>query len=656
MTIADQPDRPDAVVLPAAADRTGAEERRGLVANALLGDGSFLVTLSERGELLQLMWPHLDHDPHLGELRLAALPRDGEEGLAWLDTPEVATQQRLEDGADILETRLSTADLEVVVTDAVATDRPVLVRQVRGLAGRLGIYVRPELAGTVQAGGAYVDPTTEVLVLHRRDRVLAIGLDVPVVAGVAERARGASAASQLADGTLAGGGIAHGEVDGALATEEPHAEVTIAIAVSDDRTRAIEHVRVALESGAEAVQRSRREADAAELAHVTPILVEGAGAALDRRSQLVFARVTDATTGGVLAGPEVDPWFERSGGYGFVWPRDLAFILLAEYASGRRDLAADALRWLVRAQDHDGLWLQRSWTDGRLAPSWGTQLDETGAVLLAFDLAWEHLADGELDAELWPAMVRGADALVATLDPSTGLPAPSMDLWEERVGVHAFTAATTFAGLRAAASMAQRHEPGRAGAWEAAAARVRAGIDAHLWSEEHGRYLRSIDVARGDADGAPTPSCYDILDHPAAPVPSVTPVDTVVDVSLLGLAYPFGVVSAADPRMAATIAAVEERLTTPDGGLLRYEGDPYRGGNPWVLARLWSGLAQRGADDTRPADGVDYALAAATSTLLLPEQVDAETGAPAWVVPLTWSHAMYTLAVRPDPRGLPSAG
>ena len=107
--------------------------------------------------------------------------------------------------------------------------------------------------------------------------------------------------------------------------------------------------------------------------------------------------------------------------------------------------------------------------------------------------------------------------------------------------------------------------------------------------------------------------------------------------------------------MAATIDAVRDRLQTRDGGLLRYEGDDYIGGNPWVLARLWLGLASREPGDATPADGIDYAVQAATSTSLLPEQVDERTGAAVWVVPLTWSHAMYVLACRPDPIGLPSA-
>jgi glucoamylase len=658
-------------------DVPAAAQRRDDVANAILGNGSLLATVSRYGELEQLWWPHLDDAPQLGEIRLGHAVGDEP---VWFDRPAGGVDQRYEDATDLLVT-----DIVGVarITDVVDPDVPVLLRQITGAAGRLVVHARPHLAGTPRAGGAYVDPSSGALVFHRRDHVLAIAVDVPAAAKVADREAAGSTPKVLLGGGLAGG-IVHGEVEGTLVAEQPSATVTVALAFADDRRTAVQRARQALDRGFAAIARARTEADAAVLAKVTaplgaesaplghapaplrhePAAPDDAAAsrggrinevvALDRRSHLVFSCLTDRATGGVLAGPEVDAWFQRSGGYGFVWPRDLAFILLAYLASGRDDLARPALRWLVRSQGEDGLWLQRNWTDGRLAPSWGTQLDETGAVLVAFEQAWATLGDAGLDRELWPAMARGADALVETLDPATGLPAPSMDLWEERVGVHAFTAATACAGLRAAAAMAQRWEPARAQAWRDAAQRIRTGIDEHLWSPAHGRYLRSIDVARGDTDGAPTPVCYDILDHPSSPVASVDPVDEAVDVSLLGLVYPFGVFGADEPRMAATIAAVRTRLATRDGGLRRYEGDTYVGGNPWILARLWLGLTERTPGSPVPADGLDYAIRAATSTSLLPEQIDEVTGAPAWVVPLTWSHAMFVLACRPDPRGLPS--
>lgn len=92
--------------------------------------------------------------------------------------------------------------------------------------------------------------------------------------------------------------------------------------------------------------------------------------------------------------------------------------------------------------------------------------------------------------------------------------------------------------------------------------------------------------------------------------------------------------------------AVEQALRTSDEGVLRYEDDPYVGGNPWVLATLWLGTARRAAGDggAELARALDWTAARQTPTGLLPEQVDESTGAPRWVVPLTWSHAMVLLA------------
>lgn len=628
--------------------------RRDVTPHAVLGDGELLLTLSRRGEVEQLFWPHVDRDPHLGELRLGVL--DGGT-ITWLDDPALTHAQRYDGDADVLVTDAAGDTLgAVTVTDLVATTGPVLVRRVRGLRHPLVVHLRPTLSGTPRAGGAYLHPGTGALVAHRRDRVLAVALDVPATGTLAEVARDPDSVDGVAGGRLRVGGIVHGEVDGALRADAVHDEVTVTVAIATTAEEALGLLADVARRGPDAVEAARRDHDARLLAAAaSPVVDDPAEVALYRRSLLAFGAVSDRATGGVIAAPEQDPDFARSGGYGFVWPRDLAFILLAHLAAGRHDLARPALRWLVDAQPASGIWDQRSWTDGSLGPSWGAQLDETGAVLVAYRSAVAAIDDPDLADELWPSARRAAVALVDALDPVTGLPAPSMDLWEERTGLHAYTAAATCGGLRAAAELADaRGEGDLAARWRAAADRVAAGIDVHLWSEQHGRFVRSIAVARGDAAGDPTPSAYRILDVPASPVPSIEPLDPTLDVSLLGLVYPFGVVAADDPRMRATIAAIRERLTAADGGLLRWDGDPYLGGNPWVLATLWLGLVERPPGVALPADGVAYARRVATTTDLLAEQIDADTGRPAWILPLTWSHAMYVLAVRPDPPALPA--
>jgi glucoamylase len=221
-----------------------------------------------------------------------------------------------------------------------------------------------------------------------------------------------------------------------------------------------------------------------------------------------------------------------------------------------------------------------------------------------------------LDAELWPSARRAAEFLLGTIE-DDGIPCATADLWEEREGRHAFTAAAIHGGLRAAASMARRHAPELAERYENVAEEVREAIERELWSDFHGRYLRSI--------GDPT-----------------------LDVSLLGLAWPFVAVDPAGERMRATVAALEAELGCPAGSLLRYSGDTYAGGNRWVLAALWLGLWHRQIGDAVGHErSLRYAVAAQTGLGLLPEQVG-DDGKPAWVVPLAWSHAMFLLGARPE--------
>jgi glucoamylase len=543
-----------------------------------------LATLSDRARVETLFWPTVDRGSHIGELRLG-IERDGK--LFWLDEEAEAQQSYLQD-TNVLLTRLG--DVEVV--DLVHELEPVLLRRVSG-KGRLVVQCRPELDGSTRLIGASVEANR--VVFYRRDVALAIG------------ALGAEAFSH-------GFGNAEG---GIACTITDHAVVALAFGASS--REAVARLDAALQQDFTELLSSRRRHDAARLdsAAPPPVSAPEGVAPLYRRTLLVLDLLSDRRTGAVIAAPELDPDFEHSGGYGFVWGRDLAFIVLAFLAAGRDDLAGRALRWLPGAQEPEGLWLQRHWTDGTLAPSWCKhQLDETGAILFAYDAAWRALRDKRLDAELWPSARRAAEFLLGTIE-EDGIPCATADLWEEREGRHAFTAAAVYGGLRAAASMARRHEPHLSESYEATAEVVREAIERELWSEFHGRYLRSIG-------------------------------DPVLDVSLLGLAWPFVAVDPAGQRMRATVAALDAELGGVGGGVARYAGDTYAGGNRWVLAALWLGLWRRQAGDAAGLErSLEYAVRAQTALGLLPEQVT-DDGEPVWVVPLAWSHAMLLLAARPE--------
>ncbi len=561
-------------------------------AAAVIGNGSLLATISARGELLHLWWPHPDRGEHLGELRFAL---ELEDELHWLDQEPFEWTQEYVEGSTIVRTTARSPVATVEIDDLVLPDEPVLVRRVTADVPGARVLVKcgPELGGLAGSMGAYVDADTDALVFHRTPYALAVSSARPVEAS--------------SDGFGRVEGTHRSELDG---------RVEIVCAFGETPAGAVSRAAAAQGTSFDEHAEARRRSDAARLASARPPEAEELEP-LYRRSLLVFDTLADAETGAVIAAPELDPDFVHSGGYGFVWPRDLGFLVLAFLSSGRADLAEGALRWLMTAQEDTGVWLQRHWTDGTLAPAWCEhQLDETGTVLFAYEAAWRDLRDEALDSTLWPSARRAADFLLTTLDPD-GVPSVTADLWEEREGRHAYTAAATAAGLDAAASFARRHRPDLEERYAEAATRARASLDRSFWSEEHGRYLRSL--------GDPT-----------------------VDVSLLGLAWPFQAVDPQGERMRATADAVERALGRPGGGLLRYESDTYAGGNPWVLGALWLGLYRRQIGD---ADGhrraLAYAQRVATPLGLLPEQVT-DDGAPAWVVPLAWSHAMLVLAARPE--------
>jgi glucoamylase len=623
--------------------RPGGPDRR--LPAAVLGNGSLLATVSARGAVERLFWPHVDRGQQLGELRLGLFA----EGRAvWLDDEWLVHDQAYVPDASVLETRVRGEGVDLSVQDLVLPAAPVLVRRVRGDGElRLLVYCRPDFEEARHGHAAYVDPRTGALVLYRRDRVLALGVSPAgeATCGRSRRDEDYSAWDDLQDGSLVGHTVAHRATAGGLAATGSD-EVTLACAFGSTPDEAVARMREALARGFDDALAERVAYDAERVAAARPA---EAAAGLYRRSLLVMDTLADRQTGAVIAAPEMDPTFESSGGYGFVWGRDLAYTTLALLAAGRGDEAAGALRWLARVQAPEGLWLQRYCSDGLLGPSWGLhQIDETGAILFAYEAAYAELADHALDRELWPSARRAAEFLASFLDPVSGLPLPSVDLWEQDDGEHSYSAAAVSAGLRAAARMARRHDPAASRRYEQTGARVAAAIDEHLWSDEHGRYLRSRWVARREGPAALPEQFARKLPYPNRTAWGAVDRDERVDVSLLGLAWPFGVVDPASPRMRATVAAIERELITGSGGVRRYAGDQYAGGNAWVLATLWLGLHYRQiGDDDGFRRSVEWAERAQTPLGLLPEQV-AEDGSPAWVVPLGWSHAMLVLAARPE--------
>jgi GH15 family glucan-1,4-alpha-glucosidase len=366
-----------------------------------------------------------------------------------------------------------------------------------------------------------------------------------------------------------------------------------------------------------------------------------------KRSLLVLRTQID-NNGAIIAANDTDVLMFNRDTYSYVWPRDGALVARALDAAGFFEITKRFYFFCRDVIREEGYFLHKYNPDGTLASSWHPwvsgelpqlpiQEDETALVVWALWKHFEKYRNVEFVKPLFrPLVTRAADFMDSYRDPASGLPLPSYDLWEERRGVAAFTAASVWAGLDAASRFCLAFgEMDHASRYRRAAEQVKAGMDAHLYRPELGRFARMLTP---DGKGGFTP-------------------DPTLDASLYGL-FAFGAYEPRDPRVASTMQAVKDRLwvATDVGGLARYEDDYYHRvskdvpGNPWFICTLWYAeyLVARARSEEELREALPLIRWAADRALpsgVLAEQMDPFTDAPLSVSPLTWSHGTVVLAV-----------
>jgi len=364
---------------------------------------------------------------------------------------------------------------------------------------------------------------------------------------------------------------------------------------------------------------------------------------LQKRSAYVFYVLQNSKTGGILAASEVDEKFFHCGGYGFVWGRDAAFITNAMDAMGLSAEVEKFFGFKFSCQEKEGFWDQRYYTDGTLAPSWGIQIDETASVIWGFLEHCEkqnslHLIDLYKD-KLKKALL----FLTAAVDSEKGVIFRSFDLWEEREGIHLYSNASIYAALK----KAKKYFPELESEIEKKLKAIKNQMATRFYSPKLSRYVRSTDVRISHEEflKLPEENRYTEKDEKYEITYYFKKQDEVVDISILGIYYPFEMIDSSDEAFKATILAIERECQNKIvGGYKRYSDDKYINGNPWILTTLWLAIYYKKTGQVNEAEKLfEWAKAHSLSNGLFPEQVDRLTGKPAWVVPLAWSHAMYVL-------------
>jgi GH15 family glucan-1,4-alpha-glucosidase len=640
-----------------------------------LGNGTLLVNFDSTYTLRDIYFPHVGQENHTdGHVNHTGIWIDGH--FAWLDDPAWERTLVYEPETLVTAITLHHPDLAVTLTftDAVDFDRPLFVRQIRVTnhaatprEARLFFHYDWHIEEVDGANTVYYAPKLGALIAYKNERTFIMGGCVGIQYGISSWATGYKEFNGMQgtwrdaeDGMLGGNPVAQGSVDSTLGLhlgtiapgETGEAFHWLAVGYAYRDSRAIH--RLVLDRGpASFIERTRNywrlwvNKGNETLGDLPQPMVD-----LYKRSLLVVATNMDAG-GAVVAATDGDIWEFSRDSYAYMWPRDGALVANALSHSGYGESTRAFFDFCARFITEDGYLLHKYTPAGALGSSWhpwaaadGTpqlpiQEDETALVIYSL---WQHYAifrDVEFIKPLYAPLVKAAaNFMVAFRDPATHLPLESWDLWEERHGIHAFTIATVFAGLRAAANFASIFgETAIAQSYQLAADEIRAATQQHLWDPDAKRFARRL---TRNADGTLTR-------------------DMTMDMAIAAL-FIAGVFTTDDPMMSQTMAALLERLNikTKVGGYARYENDYYHqvsqdvaniAGNPWFICSCWAAqwhIAQATNDQELHAAlpmlqwVVDHALPSG----VLAEQVDPYTDAPLSASPLTWSHAEYIATVR----------
>ena len=597
-----------------------------------LGNGSFAVLYDENYYIRDLYYPLLGQHHHhsfSGKFKIG-IWHDGK--FSWLEN--IGNKEILLDGSKaVLHAQWD--GLDITMEDTVLIPQPALVKHVliRGPGFvRVIFYHDFRLDGYEVGDTAFYDPSLDAVFHYKGATWFGIASTNPLYEYTTGRRDLNAVLPDCEDGILSKNPIAQGSVASAISIASPEFYYFIVAGDSYDRV-----LRLIIDL---------RDRKRLETYFVRSINYWG-NVASEFTDDKLAAQSIVVLLGHVGANGSIPASLDTSiikfnlDTYGYLWPRDAAFITMALDMAGYFTFTKKFYSLVFKLFSGEGFLFQKYNPSGTWGSTWhpftvrsrkslNIQEDETATVIYAFWHYFRRTRDYDLLREVYDVITRAANFMVNFRDEKLKLPLESYDLWEERLGVHTYTAASVYAGLLAASNLAKvLGEYESASKWEAAAMEVREAIRNYLFDKERGVFDRYVKVDDG----------------------KIVEIDRTVDASIMGV-FLFGVFDAWEPMLESSVKVIMNRLwVKPIGGVARYEGDYYQRvpgdysnipGNPWIITTLW--VAQyyiaRG-DITKAKELMAWVNRVKTPTNLLPEQVDPFRSLPTSVTPLLWSHAEY---------------
>ncbi len=363
------------------------------------------------------------------------------------------------------------------------------------------------------------------------------------------------------------------------------------------------------------------------------------------KTSLIIMRSHVDEEGGIISSCDSDVLQFNRDTYSYVWPRDGAIAALAFDMAGYPEVSRMFFQFCNKAINEGGYFNHKYSSDGSVGSSWHAlvdlrghpqlpiQEDETALVLFSL---WKHFQkyhDVEFISTVYPRLVvKTTEFLLDYIDPDTGLPRPSFDIWEEKIGVFTSTLSTVISALQSAARLATvfyDHE--RQELLNKAAASMKEKMLAKLYDQKARRFKKAVYSDNSN--------------------------DLTVD-SSLSFAFTNGAFTADDDKVQNTMNAIIAKLwiKTGVGGLARYENDDYQRisqetpGNPWFICTLWLArwyiaVSSSVEELNRGLRLLSWTAKHASPSGMLAEQITPFSGDQISVSPLVWSHAEFVIAV-----------
>jgi glucoamylase len=630
-----------------------------------VGNGRLLVTFDSDYQIRDIYFPHVGQENHTEGFPFRfGIWVDGQ--FSWIFSDAWKRTLKYLPETLVTDVRLVNTELGISIqcNDTVASHENIFLRRVRvknlrdeaNRSVRIFFHHDFRIYENKIGDTAFFEPLTHSIIHYKKHRYFLINTQPPFQSFATGRKAFRDQEGtwrDAEDGELGGGAITEGSVDSTIGvhfTLEGGAEYGLYywIAAGTSREEVLRMDRVVVErrpeefiSYTQNYWRAWVNKNDTDLGDLPADIVEQY-----KRSLLIISTQTD-DDGAILAANDSDVAQRATDHYSYLWTRDGAFVAAALDDAGYAEMTRAFFSLCSKIVDPNGYFLQKYNPDGTVASgwhaSWDTQKnremvpiqeDETALVLWALWKHYEQHRDIDFAHRLYESLViKCANFMLIFRNSATGLPAASWNLWENSRGIHTFTCSTVVAGLKAAASFAELFaEFDRATLYREAAEEIVAAMGKHLYSQPHGRFLRSLIIDNDDN-----------LHQ-----------DATIDASLFALFY-FDCFPVDDPRVRSTMNAILDHLSV-GGGSARFENDDYMRaaqrsvGNPWFICTLWLAKyfianAKTSNDLDKPLSILKWTTEKALPSGVLAEQVDPESSEPVSVSPLTWSHSTFVATV-----------